>query len=59
MPKQRSKRGKLLRLSGDPGGRAIVDRHFDDLLKIAIGSEDICLDIDSLESYNLAISEFR
>ena len=52
-------KGELLMLSGDTGGRAIIDQHLDDVLEVAVGSEGICIDIDNLSSYHLEKSKFE
>ncbi len=50
-------RTELLQLTGDTGGRAIIDRHPEDVLEVDAGSENIYIDIDNLESYNLETSK--
>ena len=52
-------KGELLRLSGDTGGRAIIDQQPDDVLEVAVGSEGICIDIDNLSSYHLEKSKLE
>ena len=44
-------RGELLELSGDTGGKEIIDRHPDDVLEVSVDSEDIHIDIDDMSSY--------
>lgn len=44
-------RGELLGLSGDTGGKEIIDRHPDDVLEVSVDSEDIHIDIDDMVSY--------
>ena len=44
-------RGELLELSGDAGGKEILERHPDDVLEVDTGSEDIHRDIDDMKSY--------
>ena len=47
---------ELLRLKGDIGGREIVNRHLDDVLEVAVNCEGICIDIDTMDGYNLVIN---
>jgi molybdenum cofactor cytidylyltransferase len=42
---------ELLNLKGDVGGREIIKRHPDDALEVAVNSEGVLLDIDTIESY--------
>lgn len=42
---------ELLGLKGDTGGKEIIDRHPDDILEVAVDSEDIYIDIDDMKSY--------
>lgn len=46
-------KGELLKLKGDIGGREIIDRHPDDVLEVAVDCEGVCIDIDTMENYNL------
>jgi len=42
---------ELSQLRGDMGGREIISRHSDDVLEVAVDSESIYQDIDTLISY--------
>jgi molybdenum cofactor cytidylyltransferase len=44
-------KGELLALKGDIGGREIVQRHPEDVLEVAVGSEGVLTDIDTREDY--------
>jgi len=48
-------RAELSQLRGEVGGREIIARHHDDVLEIAVGSQNISLDIDTMEDYNRLI----
>ncbi|MCD6567870.1 MAG: nucleotidyltransferase family protein [Dehalococcoidia bacterium] len=48
-------RAELLQLRGEVGGREIIARHHDDVLEIAVDSQSISLDIDTMEDYNRLI----
>ena len=50
---------ELLRLKGDIGGREIIKRHPDDVLEVAVDCEGICIDIDTVDSYNSEKSKPR
>ena len=62
IPTYRGKRGnpiifstkykeELLSLKGDVGGRQIIKQHPDDILEVAIDSESINIDIDTMGNY--------
>lgn len=42
---------ELLRLTGDIGGRQIIEGHSDDVIEIPVDSESINVDIDTLSDY--------
>jgi len=42
---------ELLGLEGDVGGREIVIRHPDDVLEVAVGSESVNININTMEEY--------
>ena len=42
---------ELLGLTGDTGGKQIINQHPDDILKVAVGSESINIDIDTMNDY--------
>lgn len=44
-------KGELLKLKGDIGGRQIIKQHPDDVLEVAVDSEGINIDINSLSDY--------
>jgi len=44
-------KGELLNLKGDIGGREIIKRHPDDVLEVAVNSEGVLIDIDTMENY--------
>jgi molybdenum cofactor cytidylyltransferase len=48
---------ELLSLKGDIGGREIICRHPDDILEVATNCEGICVDIDTMDTYNLGKSK--
>ncbi|MFC2043941.1 molybdenum cofactor cytidylyltransferase [Chloroflexota bacterium] len=52
-------RTELFQLTGDIGGRMIIERYPEDVLEVDVGSESIYIDIDNLESYNLETSKTR
>lgn len=43
--------GELSQLTGDMGGREIIGRHSDDMLEVAVDSESIYRDIDTMMDY--------
>ncbi len=46
-------RDELLQLQGDAGAKAILERHPDDVLEVAVAGGQIHVDIDDMESYEL------
>jgi molybdenum cofactor cytidylyltransferase len=42
---------QLLRLSGDVGGRQIIEDHPEDILEVAVDSESIVADVDTTDDY--------
>jgi molybdenum cofactor cytidylyltransferase len=42
---------QLLRLSGDVGGRQIIEDHPEDVLEVAVDSESIVADVDTTDDY--------
>ncbi|MFC1994271.1 molybdenum cofactor cytidylyltransferase [Chloroflexota bacterium] len=44
-------KSELLRLTGDIGGRAIIDRYPDDILEVDVNCACICTDIDTIADY--------
>ena len=52
-------RDELLGLSGDTGGKEILERHPDDVLEVDTGSEDIHRDIDDMKSYEKERDKIR
>jgi len=38
-------------LTGDVGGRLIIKQHPDDILEVAVDSESISIDIDTISNY--------
>lgn len=48
---------ELLSLKGDIGGREIIHRHPGDVLEVAVNCEGICVDIDTVDTYNLQRSK--
>ena len=45
-------KGELLKLKGDIGGREIIQHHPDDVLEVVVNCEGVCVDIDTMGSYN-------
>jgi len=41
----------LLKLTGDVGGRGIIEKYRDDILEIPVDSKDINIDVDALSDY--------
>jgi len=41
----------LLKLTGDVGGRGIIEKHRDDILEIPVDSKDINIDVDAPSDY--------
>ncbi len=52
-------KGELLRLEGDVGGREIIKKYLDDVLEVAVDSEGINIDIDTLDCYNAQRTKLR
>jgi molybdenum cofactor cytidylyltransferase len=42
---------QLLKLSGDVGGRQIIEDHPDDILEVAVNSESVIADFDTTDDY--------
>lgn len=42
---------ELMRLEGDIGGRQIIDEHQEDVLEIPVNSDNVNIDIDTLDDY--------
>ncbi len=42
---------ELLGLKGDVGGRQILKKHFDDILEVAVDTQSINIDIDTMNDY--------
>ena len=49
----------LLTLEGDTGGKQITSRYPDDVFEIAIESEEVIADIDTIESYHKVKRKFE
>jgi len=47
---------ELLQLKGDVGGKQIIREHPDDILEVAVDSESINIDIDTMNNYYLLFS---
>ena len=47
----------LLSLTGDIGGRHIIDQHPDDILEVAVNCEGINIDIDTYDNYHYSINK--
>jgi CTP:molybdopterin cytidylyltransferase MocA len=45
-------REELLGLSGDIGGREVVARHPDDVLEVAVSSEGVIININTMADYH-------
>jgi len=52
-------RSELLRLTGDIGGREIINRYPDDTLEVAVSCEGICVDIDTADCYYVERSKIK
>lgn len=50
-------RDELLRITGDTGGRVVIQDHPEDILKVAVDSEGVCSDIDTMADYNKLIAK--
>ena len=50
-------KNELSGLKGDTGGKDIIERHPDDVIEVAVESEDIFTDIDDVESYEVEKSK--
>jgi molybdenum cofactor cytidylyltransferase len=48
---------ELLRVTGDTGGRAVIQNHPEDILEVAVDSEGVCIDIDTAADYNKLIAK--
>jgi len=48
---------ELLGLTGDIGGRLIIERHPDDILEISVSTESINIDIDTIDGYALEVGK--
>jgi len=44
-------KGAFLKLTGDVGGREIIDKHWNDILEIPVDSKGINIDVDTLSDY--------
>ena len=40
-------------VKGDVGGRQVIMEHPDDILEVAVDSESVNIDIDTVDDYNL------
>ncbi|MFC1951439.1 molybdenum cofactor cytidylyltransferase [Chloroflexota bacterium] len=49
-------REELTGLKGDVGGKQIIKQHPDDILEIAVKTQSINIDIDTMENYHSAIN---
>jgi len=47
---------KLLELKGDIGGREVIKDHPDDILEVAVDSESVITDIDTINDYRSQLS---
>jgi molybdenum cofactor cytidylyltransferase len=47
---------KLLELTGDIGGREVIKDHPDDILEVAVDSESVISDIDTINDYRSQLS---
>ncbi len=47
---------ELTGLKGDVGGKQIIKKHPDDILEIAVKTQSISIDIDTIENYHSAIN---
>lgn len=50
-------REALLRLRGDVGGRQIIKEHPDDILEVAVNSQGVNVDIDTIDNYHSNINQ--
>ena len=50
---------ELLSLEGDIGAREIIHRYPDDVLEVPVSCEGICVDIDTVDTYNLQRSKLK
>ncbi len=52
-------RRELQLLSGDRGGKTIIERHFDDVLEVEVNCRGVVEDIDTVDEYNKACDDYR
>jgi len=52
-------KNELLSLIGDTGARDVIRRHLSDVLEVPVNNEAVCLDIDTPESYQSALSRLE
>ena len=52
-------RDEILRLSGDPGLKAVMRGHPEDTVEVAVSRPEILADIDTPEDYQKALTKFR
>jgi molybdenum cofactor cytidylyltransferase len=52
-------RRELQLLSGDRGGKTIVECHFDDVLEVEVNCRGVVEDIDTVDEYNKACDDYR
>jgi len=55
----RSFQGELMGLSGDEGGRRILEEHRDEIIEIEVDDPAILMDMDTLEDYERLLSFAR
>ena len=52
-------KAELLKLEGDVGAREIIKKHANDILEIAVNSESIYVDTDTVSDYYRALNSLR
>lgn len=50
-------RNELLALKGDVGAREIIERNPGDILEVSVDCEGVCVDIDTIDNYQLIIEK--
>lgn len=45
-------KGELLELKGDVGGKQIISEHRDDIFEVAVNSQSIIIDINTMDNYH-------
>ena len=50
---------ELLEITGDEGGRAVLERHRSEIVKVEHGDESATIDVDTWEAYQQVVTEWE